>query len=190
MMPEYMYMTSKPTQPRPPNQKKRCVNSDDFLLKAAKGDFGASPTEYPKYKTLQLSHSSKQKLMYGGDQSSVRSTVATAPALILARFWRLSDSLVMVISPSSLSSSLLSPSLSVIERSRVRFSRLISRLTRAAEARSVRRSRFCSRSSSGVSSSGSRSVSGTGDGRRSMIPSISRSPVPSVSTDPEVCLGT
>ena len=101
---------------------------------------------------------------------STRSITSAFSMLSLIRL-RLLVSDTMVTPPSS-SSSLPG----VAEPRRERFSRLTSFLI-FTEGRLWRRRRFCSRSSSGVRSSGSRSTRGTGEGSRSMMPSISRSPV-------------
>jgi hypothetical protein len=104
-----------------------------------------------------------------GAQSSLRSITSLPSMLSLVRL-RLFDSDTKVTSPSS-SSSLRS----VAERLRARCSRLNSCLISTAGCL-ARKRRTCSRSSSGVSSSGSRSMSGIGEGVRSMIPSTSKSP--------------
>jgi hypothetical protein len=109
-------------------------------------------------------------------QSSLRSTTSASPILARTRL-RLSEMDVMVTSPSSSSSSSWPK---VAERAHARFLGLCSCLISTVRCLSRRR-RTCSRSSSGVSSPGSRSSRGTGEASRSRIPSISRSPSKRVS---------
>lgn len=106
-------------------------------------------------------------------QSSVRSIMSSGLGTL-----RLPDSPVKVTSPSSpssVSSCCSLPTVTERWRLRLRPSCLTSDLMLLIASCLARRSRFCSRNSSGVRVSGSRSSSGTGDGLRSMMPSTCRS---------------